>query len=113
MSAVKIEPLFSIISSFLRCSMTNIDTNIQEDSLMLLDVLLRNVPSLVAKDSEKILSNFLTLISILRVDSKPGRTLTVNLGSKLTTVKWKIKVLHRLKGILQSIIDVDTTINKL
>lgn len=78
----------------------------------MLDVLLQHVPSLIAKDSEKILSNFLTLISILRVDSKPGRTLTVNLGSKLTTVKWKIKVLHRLRRILQSIIDVETITSK-
>lgn len=88
--------------------MTNIDTNIQEDSLMLLDILLIHVPLLVAKDSEKLLTNFLTLISTLRADSKPGRTLTVNLGSKITTVKWKIKVLCRLKGMLQAIFDADT-----
>lgn len=104
---MKIEPLFGVISSFLRCSMSNIDINIQEDSLMLLDTLLLYAPSLVAKDSDRLLTNFLTLVSTLKSDSKPGRTLTVNLGSKLTTVKWKIKVFHRLKGILQSIIDLN------
>lgn len=84
--------------------MTHIDSNIQEDSLLLLDNLLAAVPSLVANNSSKILPNFFDLISKLRSDSKPGRTLTVNLGNKIVGIKWRIKVLSRLYGILDAII---------
>lgn len=84
--------------------MTHIDANIQEDSLLLLDNLLATVPYLVATNSSKILPNFFDLISKLRTDSKPGRTLTVNLGNKITGIKWRIKVLNRLYGILDAVI---------
>lgn len=85
--------------------MTHIDPAIQEDSLLLLDTLLQFVPSLVAVNSDKILENFFDLISKLRTDSKPGRTLTVNLGSKMTAVKWRIKVLSRLYHMLTAIVN--------
>lgn len=83
--------------------MTHIDISIQEDSLFLLDILLTHTPSLVATHSNKIMENFFDLISKLRVNSKPGRTLTVNLNSKQTTIKWRIKVLNRLKNMLGAI----------
>lgn len=84
--------------------MTHIDTNIQEDSLLLLDNLLATVPFLVATNSNKILPNFFDLISKLRTDAKPGRTLTVNLGNKIIGIKWRVKVLNRLYSILDAII---------
>lgn len=45
------------------------------------------------------------MISKLRTESKPERTLTTNLGRKLTSVKWRSKVLDRLLGILKAIVD--------
>ncbi|CAH0549485.1 unnamed protein product [Brassicogethes aeneus] len=101
----KVEPFFDFLSVNLRCAMTNINKTIQEDSLMLLDALLKHVPNLIAKNPEKILSDFFTLISKLRNDSQIGRTLTVNLGSQLTSVKWRLKVLSRLYRILKAIIE--------
>ncbi|XP_049872342.1 testis-expressed protein 10 [Pectinophora gossypiella] len=101
----KIEPFFDIMSTYLRSAMTHIDNRIQEDSLMALDVLLVCTPQKVAKDFHKILPNFLDMISKLRVDSKPGRTLTVNLGSQITTVKWRVKVLHRLQDFLRKFVE--------
>lgn len=88
--------------------MTHIDISIQEDSLLLLDTLITFTPSLVAAHSNKIFENFFDLISKLRTDSKPGRTLTVNLNSKITTVKWRIKVLNRLHAMLAAIINEKT-----
>lgn len=99
----KIAPFFETLASYLRCAMTHIDASIQEDSLLLLDVLLASVPTLVAKHSNRILPNFFDLITKLR-DSKPGRTLSVSLGNKITDVKWRIKVLNRLRGILGVVI---------
>lgn len=96
----KIEPFFDIMSTFLRSAMTHIDNRIQEDSLLFLDILLQKAPSRVAQDFYKIIPNFLDMISKLRLDSKPGRTLTVNMGSQITTVKWRVKVLQRLQDYL-------------
>lgn len=96
----RIDPFFDIMCTYLRSAMTHIDGRIQEDSLLFLDTLLLCTPTKVAQDFYKIIPNFLDMISKLRVDSKPGRTLTVNLGSQITSVKWRVKVLHRLKEYL-------------
>lgn len=80
--------------------MTHIDGRIQEDSLLFLDTLLSYTPTKVAHDIHKIIPNFLDMISKLRIDSKPGRSLTVNIGSQFTSVKWRARVLHRLKDYL-------------
>ncbi|KRT79412.1 hypothetical protein AMK59_8472 [Oryctes borbonicus] len=100
---INIISFFDILSSFLRCAMTHIELNIQEDSLNFLDALLEYLPELIAKDSHKILSNFFTLISKLKNDSKHARTLSENLKSRYTGVKWRIKVLLRLKKIFETI----------
>uniref|UniRef100_A0A2H1V7T9 SFRICE_014571 n=1 Tax=Spodoptera frugiperda TaxID=7108 RepID=A0A2H1V7T9_SPOFR len=100
----RIDPFFDIMCTYLRSAMTHIDGRIQEDSLLFLDTLLLCTPVKVAQDFHKIIPNFLDMISKLRVDSKPGRTLTVNLGSQITSVKWRVKVLHRLKDYLQEFV---------
>lgn len=70
---------------------------------MLLDALLKHVSNLVARNPEKVLTDFFTLISKLRSDSQVDRTLTVNLNSKMTSVSWRLKVLSRLYQILKAI----------
>lgn len=100
-----IAPFFNVITSYLRCAMTHINIQIQEDSLFLLDCLLTYTPSLVASNSDNIFSCFLDMISKLRSESKPERTLTTNLGRKLTSVKWRSRVLDRLLGILRAIVN--------
>lgn len=100
-----IAPFFNVITSYLRCAMTHINIQIQEDSLLLLDCLLLYTPSLVAANSDGIFSCFLDMISKLRTESKPERTLTTNLGRKLTGVKWRSKVLDRLLGILKEMVE--------
>lgn len=100
-----IAPFFNVVTSYLRCAMTHINIQIQEDSLSLLDCLLMYTPSLVASNSDTIFACFLDMISKLRTESKPERTLTTNLGRKQTSVKWRSKVLDRLRGILLAIVD--------
>lgn len=53
-----------------------------------------------------------TLISKMKSDSKPGRTLTVKLGSKYTSVKWRIKVLERLHDILRARLELNQKCSK-
>lgn len=85
--------------------MTHINKQIQEDSLYMLDCLLLYTPELVAAHSDSIFTCFLDMISKLRLESKPERTLTINLGSKMTSVNWRSKVLDRLLSILKAIVD--------
>ncbi|CAG5028729.1 unnamed protein product [Parnassius apollo] len=96
----KIDPFFDVLSTYLRSAMTHIDSRIQEDSLLFLDILLLCTPRLIAKDFHKIIPNFLDMISKLKIDSKQGRTLTVNLNSQITSVKWRVNVFHRLQQFL-------------
>ncbi|XP_063698535.1 testis-expressed protein 10 homolog [Culicoides brevitarsis] len=98
-----IEPFFNILCSYLRCAMTHITQAIQEDSLLLLDVLMTYVPRLVAANRDKILPSYMDMISKSRTEGKPERTLTVHLGSKITGVKWRIKVLERLCALLVAV----------
>lgn len=98
-----IEPFFNILCSYLRCAMTHITQSIQEDSLLLLDVLMTFVPKLVAVNRDKILPSYMDMISKLRSEARPERTLTVHLGSKITGVKWRIKVLERLCALLVAV----------
>lgn len=107
-----ISPFFNIVTSYLRCAMTHINIQIQEDSLLLLDCLLTYSPALVASNSDAIFSCFLDMISKLRTESKPERTITTNLGRKLTSVKWRSKVLDRLLGILKAIVEYRRLANK-
>lgn len=104
-SATLILPFFNVITSYLRCAMTHINKRIQEDSLFMLDCLLLYTPELVAANSDSIFTSFLDMISKLRLESKPERTLTINLGSKMTSVNWRSQVLDRLLSILKAIVD--------
>ncbi|XP_052888796.1 testis-expressed protein 10 homolog [Anopheles moucheti] len=101
-------PFYEVLLSFLRCSMTHIQSRIQEDSLLLLDVLLQYLPELIVANRDKILPQFLDMISKLRTESKPGRTLTINLDKQSTSTRWRVKVLSRLTGILKILIDCKT-----
>lgn len=102
----QLEPFFDILMSYLSCAMTHIDPNIKEDSLLFLDVLTENSSSLLARNSQKILPNFLDMISKLQTESKVDRQLVTTLSSKQTSIKWRIDVLSRLSSILMSMMNV-------
>lgn len=100
----QLSPFSDILISYLKCAMTHIDPAIKEDSLNFLDVLVQNCGSLVAKNSQKILSNFLDMVSKHNKDSQVSRQLTLSLGSKHTSIKWRIKVFESLSSILNLLI---------
>lgn len=105
-SSETIEPFFNILCSYLRCGMTHIQSSIQRDSLLLLDSLVTNLPSLIASRSDMIFTDFLDMISKSRSDTKSGRTLTLNVENKTTNVKWRSEVLSRLHSMLSTVIEL-------
>ncbi|KAB0793235.1 hypothetical protein PPYR_12855 [Photinus pyralis] len=104
-SLIKLEPFFEILIMYTVCAMTHLDVGVQEDSLLIIDAFLKNIPSLIAKHYLRLFPNFLRLISKLRSESNPSRTLTLNLQGSSTSIRWRINVLSRLEGILKAIVD--------
>lgn len=100
----QLNPYCDILISYLRCAMTHIDSHIKEDALLFLDVLVQNCNNILARNSYKILPNFLDMISKLHTEMKPGRQLVTTLNSKNTNIKWRIKVLERLATMFNSIV---------
>lgn len=91
----KAAPFFNVLSSYVRCATTHIDVAIQEDSLLLVDVLLKRAPSLVAKESDRLLPNFFNLLQKFRAHGKVG------FGQKSANMNWKLKILQRVNDILE------------
>ncbi|CAD1469198.1 unnamed protein product, partial [Heterotrigona itama] len=100
----QLNPYCDVLISYLRCSMTHIDPYIKEDALLFLDVLVQNCSNILAKNSYKVLPNFLDMISKLHTEMKPGRLLVTTLNSKNSNVKWRIKVLERLATMFSSMV---------
>ncbi|KAK5638948.1 hypothetical protein RI129_013243 [Pyrocoelia pectoralis] len=103
-SLIKLEPFFEILIMYTVCAMTHLDVGVQEDSLLIIDIFLKYIPSLIAKHHLRLFPNFLRLISKLKSESNPSRTLTLNLQGSSTSIRWRINVLNRLEGILKAII---------
>lgn len=105
-SATKILAFLPILTSHTMCAMTSIDGGVQEDSLLVIDCFINSVPQLIVSSFPKIFANLSSLISS---SSQIGRrTLDVHLSGKLTGIKWRIKVLGRLRAILAIITDTKT-----
>ncbi|XP_030378078.1 testis-expressed protein 10 homolog [Scaptodrosophila lebanonensis] len=103
-----VTPFFHILATYLRCAMTHVLPAIQEDSLLMLDVLLHRLPPqlLAERSAHTIIGNFIGMISRARHDNeRSNRTLTLQLGhGKQTTIKWRTKVLQRLYQILSTLV---------
>ncbi|XP_044261573.1 testis-expressed protein 10 homolog [Tribolium madens] len=102
-STATIRPFFNYFLTNLKCAMTNINKHIQEDSLLLLDALLEHQNLLIAENFDTIFPTFLTLISKSKNNLGTERSLSLNLEGKVSSVKWRIKVLTRLYGILNAL----------
>ncbi|XP_029043536.1 testis-expressed protein 10 homolog isoform X1 [Osmia bicornis bicornis] len=101
----QLNPYCDVLISYLRCAMTHIDPRIKEDSLLFWDVLVQNCSTILARNSYKILPNFLDMISRLHTEIRPGRQLVTTLNSKNTNVRWRIRVLERLATMFSSIVN--------
>ncbi|XP_076242347.1 testis-expressed protein 10 homolog [Calliopsis andreniformis] len=101
----QLNPYCDVLISYLKCAMTHIDPRIKEDALLFLDVLVQNCSNILARNSHKVLPNFLDMISKLHTEMKPGRQLVTTLNTKNTNVKWRIKVLERLATMFSAIVN--------
>lgn len=112
-SEQNLRPFFPILVTFLKCAMTHIKPAIQEDSLMMLDILLKHAPQLVASDRDNILSPYLDMVSKMTIEKKPERTLSMQLGNKITSLRWRKSVLERLIVFLKCISNQEKQIDKM
>ncbi|VEN61863.1 unnamed protein product [Callosobruchus maculatus] len=104
----KLQPFYNCFLTNLKCAMTNIDRNIQEDSLFFLDCFLKQKNDLIASYRDNILPEVFSLFSKLQSNSGVERKLTLNLGSKMTSVTWRINIMSRLLQLLPKV-DSDNT----
>lgn len=112
-SEQNLRPFFPILVTFLKCAMTHIKPAIQEDSLLMLDVLLKHASQLVATDKDNILPPYLDMVSKMRIEDKPERTLSLQLGNKITSMKWRKSVLERLIVFLKCVGNQEKQTDKL
>ncbi|KAM4028053.1 testis-expressed protein 10 isoform 2-T2 [Anomaloglossus baeobatrachus] len=106
----KLAPFFPLISAHLSTAMTHIMIGIQEDSLKILDILLEAYPDLLLDRSNMLVNNFLELIShqksskeLKNPENQSVWTLSVIPNQKITSQRWRINVLSRLKKFLQAL----------
>lgn len=78
----------------------------------MLDILLKHAPQLVASEKDSILQPYLDMVSKMRVEDKPERTLSLQLGNKITSQKWRKNVLERLIIFLKCISSQERQIEK-
>ena len=100
-------PLNSIISAHVCCGLSHINTDIQLDTLKLLDIIIESSPNVVIECHEKLLPNCLDQVSLKTKTSNSSdmanRTLNQNVSGKITALKWRTDVLQRVCNILSLI----------
>ena len=99
----QIDPLASLITAHLCCGLSHIDSDIQLDSLKLLDIILESCPNVVKLEHEQILPNCLDQVALKSKSTDQMRSLNKNMNSKLTALQWRTEVLQRILQILSLI----------
>ena len=103
----QMSPLNSIISAHVCCGLSHINTDIQLDTLKLLDIIIESSPNVVIECHEKLLPNCLDQVSLKTKTSNSSdmanRTLNQNVSGKITALKWRTDVLQRVCNILSLI----------
>lgn len=97
-------PLFEVVVRYFTCAITHIDPAIRSDSLRLLDIMLDEFPGLTVGYANILLPNFVNLIS-QKDGSRQTRTLSLNLDGKVTSEKWRAKVVGRLNRFFSALND--------
>ncbi|XP_022080128.1 testis-expressed protein 10 homolog [Acanthaster planci] len=110
--ADNVGPFFPILAAHLTCAMTHIQEDIQLDSLAVLDLMLASYPRLLTVRSQELLTVFVQLISRQRKRTvgwtegeADGGDLAVKPGSRISSHKWRQKVLQRLRQFLKALLE--------
>lgn len=114
----EVSPFLKIIIAHVCCGMTHINTGIQIDSLNILDLILDHFPVEFVPYSNKVLSNFMDLISkqssketkatqtlkgskVKGISSIVNRELSIDVQGKMSSLKARSKILEKLHKILR------------
>ncbi|XP_038077607.1 testis-expressed protein 10 homolog [Patiria miniata] len=110
--ADRVGPFFPVLSAHLTCAMTHLQEDIQLDSLAILDLMLASYPRLLTGRSQELLTVFVQLISRQRKQSVgwtegelDGGELAIKPGSRISSHKWRQKVLQRLRQFLTALLE--------
>ncbi|KAG8139636.1 hypothetical protein E2320_002399, partial [Naja naja] len=106
-----ISPFFPLMSAHLSSAMTHINEEIQEDSLKILDIFLKEYPTLLRDRSTVLLNNFVELISHQQLSTqqksrhKISWMISVNPNRRMMSQQWRLNVLVRLQKFLQILVE--------
>ncbi|XP_070583880.1 testis-expressed protein 10 isoform X2 [Erythrolamprus reginae] len=105
-----ISPFFPLMSAHLSSAMTHISEEIQEDSLKVLDIFLKEYPTLLRDRSTVLLNNFVELISHQQLSTQKSRDkiswmISVNPSHRMISQQWRLNVLIRLQKFLQILVE--------
>lgn len=109
--AEHISPFFPLMSAHLSSAMTHISEEIQEDSLKVLDIFLKEYPTLLRDRSTVLLNNFVELISHQQLSTqqksrdKISWMISVNPNRRMMSQQWRLNVLVRLQKFLQILVE--------
>ena len=105
-STNQILPLTALITAHLCCGLSHIDSDIQLDSLKLLDIIIDCSPLVIIQGHEQILPNCLDQVS-LKGGKNPNnstqfqqRSVHKNVNSKVSALQWRTQVLQRVLKIV-------------
>ena len=95
-------PLSALITAHLCCGLSHIDSDLQRDSLKLLDIIIDCSPIVVIRGHEQILPNCLDQVSLnAKSDNQiQQRSLNKNVSSKVSALQWRTQVLQRALKIV-------------
>ena len=95
-------PLSTLITAHLCCGLSHIDSDLQRDSLKLLDIIIDCSPIVVIRGHEQILPNCLDQVSLNAKSNNQiqQRSLNKNVSSKVSALQWRTQVLQRALKIV-------------
>lgn len=104
--------LFTHIHAFLCCAMNHVHEDIKLDALLLFDTLLDTFPLLMVQQTGDLMKNLIGLISTpVYLGTKGNATtqrLSLNPDSKLPAMKFRARVLQRMKKAFMEALNDDT-----
>ena len=106
--AESVEPLYNSMCAILCCGLSHINSDIQLDSLKLLDDLVTTLPHMAAAKHDLLLPNCLDQVSFKSGGGKSNlanRSLISNVNEKVTALQWRTTVLKRVHGIMRLILE--------
>ncbi|XP_050423883.1 testis-expressed protein 10 [Adelges cooleyi] len=101
----QVAPSFEIVTRYLACAMSHINSAVRETSLKVLEVLIEKNPKLTATHCQSVvLPGFLDLISS-KLSDTGSRKLTIQINDQSSTSVWRLKVLNSLRSLLSAVVE--------